>query len=564
MIIPKSSLPIESPAANTSSDARPATAPSLRRVRWWQSLRAQLAVSYATVLILTLIVIVGSLLIVLQSQPAQTGLSLDQLAGIMQTLRRSKSDAPIGQLFNSSLLSDAAIRNLTAAAIRLKVFRILVTDQKGAVHYDSKDYDTAYIYTGNGYRLGDTVKFTPLSDSTDPTFPGSIRGTFHDTNGENWLYVQLPTGGSTALVNTPTPAPGSNTSTLPPLLVTTAVIAPRTTLSEIMRYYGGALIPAIGVALLIGIIAASIVTLLITRSVVRPLHQIADAAHAISRGELPYDAPVQGPLEVRAVAIAFNQMTEQVSETRQAQRDFLANVSHDLRTPLTSIQGFSQAIIDGVAANPESAKRAATVIHNEAGRMYRMVEELLDLARIESGRLNMTRHAVPIGEMVEAIGERLTIIAREKGISLVTDVAPDLPTLAGDGDRLAQVLTNLVDNALKHTPAGGMVTLQAQTQNNGVLITVHDTGEGIPQADLPRIFERFYQVDKSRHRREGAGLGLAIAGQIIKAHNGKIWVESQEGAWTRFSVWLPLPASDGSTIIRNRAEAASKSRRSGR
>jgi signal transduction histidine kinase len=260
---------------------------------------------------------------------------------------------------------------------------------------------------------------------------------------------------------------------------------------------------------------------------------------------------------VQAVAVAFNQMTQQVAAGQRAQRDFLANVSHDLRTPLTSIQGFSQAIIDGVAADPESALRAATVIHDEAARMYRMVEELLDLARIESGRFTMARHGVRIGEVVGAVGERLALTAQNSGITLKTEIVPPMPVLAGDGDRLAQVFTNLIDNALKHTPSGGVVTFHAEPQDNGVLITVQDTGEGIPAKDLPRVFERFYQVDKSRQRRDGAGLGLAIAGQIIVAHGGKIWVESQEGAWTRFSVWLPPPAFDGSTVVRRRADAIS-------
>jgi two-component system sensor histidine kinase ResE len=252
------------------------------------------------------------------------------------------------------------------------------------------------------------------------------------------------------------------------------------------------------------------------------------------------------------VAETFNQMTQQVEETQQAQRDFLANVTHDLRTPLTSIQGFSQAIIDGVASNPSAAQRAAQIIHDEAGRLNRMVQELLDLARIEVGRLSMTRNSIQISEIFRNVGERLQLKAHEKGLNLTMDI-PELPSIAGDGDRLAQVFTNLVDNAIKHTPEGGKIMLVANLNGNGVITQIRDTGEGIPASDLPHIFDRFYQVDKSRQRREGVGLGLTITKEIVDAHGGRIWAESQEGSGTNFSAWFPLPASDVTTIVRRRS-----------
>ncbi|MHB8627941.1 MAG: sensor histidine kinase [Aggregatilineales bacterium] len=505
----------------------------------WGSLRVRLLLSYAVVLLLTLTVSVVALLLLLQTRAAASEITLEQLSGGLQGLVQRNLALPGS---GPPRIEDRVERILTSVAYHYNV-RILITDASGAVRYDSKAYDSKNNPTGKGFKIGGQVPFFGEAAYTPSDSPGLslLHGTFQDPNGANWVYVrQAPIDAS----------PDASWFVL-------AVTPPRTTLSEIVRYYGSDILLPVLEAGLIGLVAAIIFALLITRSVARPLQQVADTARAISQGELDRSAPVRGPAEVQAVAVAFNQMTQQVAVGQRAQRDFLANVSHDLRTPLTSIQGFSQAIIDGVAADPDSALRAATVIHDEAARMYRMVEELLDLARIEAGRFTMARHGVRIGEVVSAAGERSALTAQNKGVTLKTEVVPPMPVLAGDGDRLAQVFTNLVDNALKHTPTGGTITLHAEPQDNGVLITVQDTGEGIPAKDLPRVFERFYQVDKSRQRRDGAGLGLAIAGQIVAAHGGKIWVESQEGAWTRFSVWLPPPSFDGSTVIRRRADAIS-------
>jgi signal transduction histidine kinase len=176
------------------------------------------------------------------------------------------------------------------------------------------------------------------------------------------------------------------------------------------------------------------------------------------------------------------------------------------------------------------------------------VEQLLDLSRIESGQVAMGHNPVPVDELLRNCVERLSLAAQEKGVQLVCDCAP-VPPLLGDGDRLAQVFTNLLDNALQHTPAGGKVTASARVTTESsapggpelVQVAVTDTGEGIPAAELERVFERFYQVDKSRARtRGGAGLGLAIARGIVEAHGGRIWAESVVGLGTRFVVRLPL------------------------
>ncbi|HLY26551.1 MAG TPA: HAMP domain-containing sensor histidine kinase, partial [Aggregatilineales bacterium] len=410
--------------------------------------------------------------------------------------------------------------------------RIILADSNGKVSYDTR----------HEIMPGAILNYTPAPYESplgpDETQFPMVRGTLYNSDGSEWVFVgQAPRASD----------PNS-------LLFIVSLRAPRLlNLSETLNYYGEDLLTPLLQAGLIGLSVAFILSLLIARSVARPLQEVARAAVGVAAGDLDQQAPVSGPREVRALAESFNWMTEQVQASQQAQRDFLANVTHDLRTPLTSIQGFSQAIIEGVASNPSAAQRAAQIINDEAGRLNRMVQELLDLARVEAGRLTMRRHVVNLTDLLCATGERLTPRAAEKSLSLRVEV-PQLPTVAGDGDRLVQVYTNLVDNAIKHTPAGGMITLRAAPNGAGVVVQVRDTGEGIPATDLPHVFDRFYQVDKSRQRaqRDGAGLGLTITRGIIEAHGGRIWVESQEGVGTMFSTWLPALSSDASTIIARR------------
>jgi signal transduction histidine kinase len=318
-------------------------------------------------------------------------------------------------------------------------------------------------------------------------------------------------------------------------------------LQEAVADYTGALLFVLIQAGVVGVIVAVLLAGFISRTIARPLQSVAQAAAGMATGNYAERVPITGPQEVRAVAEAFNHMSEQVQGAQQIQQDFLANVSHDLKTPLTSIQGYSQAIMDGAAKDPVSAAR---IIHEEAGRLNRMVVGLTDLARLQSGRLAMQWSPLDIGSLTEAIAERLAIVAQEKGVQLQVQTQR-LPEIVGDGDRLAQVLTNLISNAIKFTSAGGQVRVRTAVSAGGVIVSVQDDGIGIPEKDLARIFERFYQVDKARGPQRGTGLGLAIVAEIVQAHGGRISAESAgEGKGSTFTVWLPSPQM--STVLRKR------------
>jgi signal transduction histidine kinase len=275
----------------------------------------------------------------------------------------------------------------------------------------------------------------------------------------------------------------------------------------------------------------------IARWITAPLQRIADAAPSVSTGKFQ-KIVLQGPGEVQALVKAFNEMGDQVQASQRSQRDFVANVSHDLKTPLTSIQGFAQAILDGTAGDAAALKQAAEVIYTEAERMYRMVQDLLDLARLDSGIARFEQLPIDLGSLLHGVVQKFTPQARQSQIDLqfigedVAFVKTPL-TLVGDRDRLIQVFSNLVDNALKYTPADGQVVVRMRLVESEAEVQVADTGPGISPEDQGRIFERFYQTDKSRSSgsRQGVGLGLAIAREIVQAHGGVISVYNREDAY---------------------------------
>jgi len=296
--------------------------------------------------------------------------------------------------------------------------------------------------------------------------------------------------------------------------------------------------------LLTGLIAFAVsivVAFLLARSFYRPVQRITQAAERIAQGQYDQEVPLAGPKEMQTLAIRFNEMAGKVKQSQQQLRHFVADISHQLKSPLTSIQGFAQALLDGTAEDSETRLKAAQIIEDESRRMRRQVDELLELSRMQSGQVEMSHELVDLKELLIQCQEIFILRAEDKKINLKTEIEPLMPAI-GDIDHLEQVFGNLLDNAFKNCPAGGEVAIIGR--NSGadfVSITVADSGPGIPPEQLPYVFERFYQAGGLR---TGVGLGLAIAREIVFAHGGDIEVGSNPGEKTKFTVTLPTGASD--------------------
>ena len=349
----------------------------------------------------------------------------------------------------------------------------------------------------------------------------SLRGSFAAADGKTYVYAAFP------LTNFPRLKENIGADWL---VLSSSPAGTSAILAELLK-------PVL-LAGLVALVISIVLAILLARSVYRPIGRVRRAAVEMAGGKYDQAIPLEGPGEVRELASSFTDRAARVKDSQQALRDFVADVSHELRTPLTSIRGFAQAIQDGTAQSQEASARAAAIIEEEAKRMIRLVNNLLQLSRLESGQLEIKKEPVDLLEVIQQCQEVFSIRAEEKQIFLVTDLEP-LSAVSGDFDRLEQVFGNLLDNAIKHTPRGGTVTLRGRNITaETVQVSVTDSGPGIPPEQLQHVFQRFYR-GYGPGERGGTGLGLAISHQIVLAHGGDIRVSSPAGQGAEFTVRLP-------------------------
>ncbi len=469
----------------------------------FSSLRTRLWLTYALLVFIALSVVAAVLIIYLIRNPAST----------RQTVARLRADQTV-------LLNDKdALSSLSPTDLQTK----------------SEEYDRTFnvrviILNRNRQLLADSRAASAPEISFSALRSYVLNPTINDVSGQPWVVTLSRISTSRLLI----------------------LAVPRPSVG-ILTVLADELIPVFSIAGLIALLFSLLLAFLLTRWIVRPLQDVVAAARSVPIGNAE-PLKLHGPREVQELMYTFNEMTSQVQSSQKSQRDFVANVSHELKTPLTSVQGYAQAILDGTAdETPEARRQAASVILNEAGRMHRLVVDLLDLARLDAGTADLQRIPVDLRALLKDIAEKFTPQARAASVDILVETT-EVPTITGDGDRLAQVFTNLVDNALKHTPAQGRITLRTMPAGSGVLVDVIDTGSGIPSEAIPHIFDRFYQADPSRQggQKHGAGLGLAIAREIVQAHGGTISVRSALGQGSIFRVILPVTGPDASTLIRRR------------
>ncbi len=301
------------------------------------------------------------------------------------------------------------------------------------------------------------------------------------------------------------------------------------------------LVPRLLIAGGAALLVAMVLVLLVSRSLTQPLGQLAAAAQDIAAGRYSRRVGIRGPDEIGKLGAAFDRMAEAVERARGVQREFLANVSHELKTPLTSLIGFSQALIDGSLKTEAERKRAATVVHEESERVLRMAQELLDLARVEAGTISMHITAVDLGGQLQQELEIVRPRANARDLTLKLAVQPDIPPVSADAERLHQILDNLLDNAVKYAPEGSTVMVSAATGSS--VETVVSNPAGVHRPDPDRMFERFYRADPSRSAAAGGvGLGLAISRELASAMSGRLWADFDATGNLRVHLSLP-PAS---------------------
>lgn len=469
----------------------------------FHSLRSRLFVSYIILILLSLSVAVPALSYLLRGY--QNRLMSERLDDIAVPLISQMKD-----LSQQGRTPQEILVQLSSQAEELGV-RLLVLQSDGRVMRDTSRMESLE---------GQQLRVPAGRISVNPWQPD--RGKYTDIKGRSFIYSAVMIRGGLG-----DDRPQNDGVAL-------VIAHPETGALRTL----GDLIPILFLSTGVAFVAALIIGSFLTRSILRPVTLLTRASEEIARGQYDQRVNLTSPAEFKHLADSFNTMAYEVGHSRQLLRDFLANVAHELKTPLTSIRGFVQAQLDGTVQDQAGRENALRIVDGEAARLQRLVAELLELSRLEAGQIGIAREPVNLKELTDHCVEVFVLRAEDKDVRMLVDLPQSLQVM-GDFDRMEQVLSNLIDNALRHLNPGGQVKISArQSPKNKVTISVADNGPGIEPRELPHIFERFYTAsDRSQH---GTGLGLAIAREIIRAHGGELTVESIKGNGTTFVMTLPV------------------------
>ncbi len=463
------------------------------------SLKLRLFATFTLIIVLCLGLIALSVTIILQSQ--RDRLAMERLEATAMPIFTQVKSLIRGQVTLTELLS-----NLEEQAQSNNVYII----------FGDSDGNIVRQITPGQNRFQRPIELPAGELPHDIT--QLTKGKFVNTKGQTFIYSAYPL---TKLANQQTTH-----------LDTLILAVPRTgAIAVIAELFTPFLLAG-----LIALVVSLIIAIFLARSIYHPINGIRIAAEKLAQGQYDQKIPLAGPKEIKELAASFNQMAGQIKRSQQQLRHFVADASHQLKSPLTSIHGFAQALLDGTASDDTAKQRAATIISDESRRMKRQVDELLELARMQAGQLKMEREQVNVNELLEHCREVFEVQAEEKKVTVKIEAEPPIHVL-GDFDRLEQAFSNILDNAIKNSPTNSEVKIISRNlRPDSIEVRIIDNGPGIPPEQLPYLFERFHQADSLR---SGFGLGLAIAKEIFLAHGGTIDVKSEPGEGTEFILKLP-------------------------
>ncbi|HEY3080530.1 MAG TPA: ATP-binding protein [Chloroflexota bacterium] len=533
----------------------------LARLRW------QLTLSHLIAIAFTLLSMTAALALILAGRFAAPRDPAAEAAGHARTLAAAV-EGPLGRGESPTELS-AILRVLVEGGLDAGGAPPWVPTE-AAGRFGPRHGDVAYAVL-----LGGDGRVLASSAPDGQAFAPPERGAWSAV-GEPALAGQAvsralpdrPTGESpAALAGRPLVDAGGRT--VAALLVAEQALPPPPGPAGLLRgliIFGAASVAVLAGAFVFALVSAGVVGYLLSRRLVGRLERLGGAVEALAAGDLTRRVETGAPDEVGQLARRFNHMADRLAATvgeleaahrhteaaLQAKRELIANVSHELRTPLASIRGHTESLLMQVAAqeapgaegdgDADVRRDYLGVIHRQTEQLSRLIDDLFTLSTAEAGALPLALEPVRLDEVVEEVAASVRPAAhRERRVTVVTDVAPDLPPALADRRRVVQVLANLVRNALRHTPEGGLVALRAERREDRAWVAVEDTGVGIPADRLPHVFERFYRGDDARDRASGgAGLGLAIVRELVEAMGGDVAAESTVGQGSRFSFRLPL------------------------